>query len=82
VRDAVHGCVQVRANIQEELVIALYKEDEFGAMLQQDPDALKRRRDCLEVIKALEKAQRVLDELRALPAVPGALDSVSALTIR
>ena len=32
----------VRANIQEELVIELYKEDEFKEMLREADDAVRR----------------------------------------
>ena len=62
----------VRANIQEELVIELYREDEFTEMLREADDAVRRRQDCMRLATTLEKAQRVLDELRAMP-IEGAL---------
>ena len=62
----------VRANIQEELVIELYREDDFTEMLKEADDAVRRRQDCVRLVGTLEKAQRVLDELRAMP-IEGAL---------
>ena len=58
---------QVRANIQEELVIELYREEDFAEMLREADDAIRRRADATALVDALERAQRVLDELRALP---------------
>ena len=57
----------VRSNIQEELVIELYKEDEFAEMLREADDAVRRRDEAVALVGQLEKAQRVVDELRALP---------------
>ena len=36
----------VRANIQEELVIELYREEEFSDMLREADDVRRRRRHC------------------------------------
>ena len=76
------ACPQVRANIQEELVIALYREEEFPEMLREADDAVRRRADCAALVGALEKAQRVLDELRAMPIDGGGalVDSLGALS--
>ena len=100
----------VRTNIQEELVIELYKEDEFAGtgaspppdhhpppsspllpplsssplaltssrppssdMLREADDAVRKRDECITLVTTLEKAHRVLDELRAMP-IEGALD--------
>ena len=63
----------VRANIQEELVIELYREDEFTDMLREADDAVRRREDCVRLVSTLEKAQRVVDELRAMPVEGGTL---------
>ena len=57
----------MRANIQEELVIELYREEDFAEMLREADDAIRRRADATALVDALERAQRVLDELRALP---------------
>ena len=69
---------QVRANIQEELVIELYREEEFSEMLREADDAVRRREDCRALVTALERAQRVVDELRAMPIEGSALDSMVA----
>ena len=63
----------VRANIQEELVIELYKENEFAEMLMEADDAVRKREECLGLVRTLEKAHRVVDELRAMP-IDGALE--------
>ena len=66
----------VRANIQEELVIELYREDEFADMLREADDAVRRRADCVKLVGTLERAQRVVDELRAMPIEGALLDSL------
>ena len=43
----------------------------FGPREEAD-DAVRRRQDCVRLVGTLEKAQRVLDELRAMP-IEGAL---------
>ena len=66
----------VRANIQEELVIELYREDEFADMLREADDAVRRRADCVKLVSTLERAQREVDELRAMPIEGALLDSL------
>lgn len=56
-----------RANIQEELVMALYREEEFGNMLVEDDSAVQRRKACIALVDALVRAQGVLDELCTMP---------------
>ena len=64
----------VRANVQEELVIALYKEDEFADMLCEADDTVRRRDEASKLVASLERASRIFDELRAMPAAdPGVL---------
>ena len=55
-------------------MIELYKEDEFSEMLQEDADAVRKRDECYKTVATLEKAHRVVDELRAMP-IEGALES-------
>ena len=64
----------VRGNIQNELVAELYKEGEFDEMLKETDDAVRRRKDCAALVGALERAQRVVDEMRSMDA--NALDSL------
>ena len=54
----------LQEKIQEELVIELYKEDEFAEMLQEDADAVRKRDECIKTVATLEKAHRVVDERR------------------
>jgi len=68
----------VRANIQEELVIELYKEDEFSEMLREADDAVKRRSDCETLVRTLEKAHRVVEELRSVPFEGASYDSFAS----
>ena len=56
----------VRQNVQNELVAELYKEGEFDATLRETDDAVRRREDCFTLVNALERAQRVVDELRVM----------------
>ena len=65
----------VRQNVQNELVAQLYKEDEFNEMLREAPDAVRRRQECATLVSALERASRVVEELRALDS--HSLDALS-----
>ena len=56
-----------RANLEEELVIELYRHEQFGELLREADDAVQRREDCTALVSALERAQRVVDELRTMP---------------
>ena len=66
----------VKSNIQEELVIELYREDEFTDMLREADDAVRRREDCTKLVATLERAQQVVDELRAMPIEGVLLDTL------
>jgi len=59
----------VRSNIQNELVAEIYRENEFSEMLQEADDAVRRRKDCQEMVVALERASKVLDELRSMRSI-------------
>jgi hypothetical protein len=62
---------QVRANLQEDLIMELYREDQFGEMLQEEESAVRRRAECVALIAKLERAQTVIDGLRTMPVQPG-----------
>ena len=55
---------QCKAGFQNELVAELYREDEFELMLSEAPEAVRGRTECKEVVRALERAMDVLEELR------------------
>ena len=44
-------------------------------MLREADDTVQRRNDCATLIATLERAQRVVDELRAMPIDGAALDT-------
>lgn len=68
-----HACSHLP---QEELVIELYREDEFTEMLREADDAVRRRQEVTALIATLERAQRVVDELRAMPIEGAVLESL------
>ena len=49
----------------------LYREDQFGEMLQEEESAVRRRSECAALIAKLERAQTVIDGLRTMPVQPG-----------
>merc|ERR1711974_206865 len=53
-----------KANMQNQLVEHLYKEDLFAELLEENPEIAMRRKRCAEMLDALLKANRVLMELR------------------
>ncbi|KAL1521567.1 hypothetical protein AB1Y20_021226 [Prymnesium parvum] len=59
----------VRQDIQNELVAELYREHEFDEMLQEAEDTVKRRQDCQKLVVSLERATKVLDELRTMRSI-------------
>merc|ERR1719230_1538100 len=59
----------IRQDIQNELVAELYRENEFDEMLQEADDAVKRRHECQKLVVALERASKVLDELRSMRSI-------------
>ena len=55
---------QTKTGFQNELVAELYREGEFEQMLCEAPETVRRRKECADVVRALEKAVDVLGELR------------------
>lgn len=55
-----------KQTVQNELVRALYKEDMFDELLQENSEVAARRKACVEMIKVLEKAQSIINEVREL----------------
>ena len=71
----------MRANIQEELVIELYRQEDFGSMLREADDTIRRREEATALITALERAQRVVDELRAMPIEGAVLEQLGTCSL-
>ena len=67
----------IRTNIQEELVIELYREDEFSDMLKEADDAVRKRDEAGKLVSTLERASRIFDELRAMPIEGAMLETLS-----
>mmetsp|Transcript_34279 Transcript_34279/g.58692 ORF Transcript_34279/g.58692 Transcript_34279/m.58692 type:complete len:745 (+) Transcript_34279:37-2271(+) len=53
-----------KANMQNQLVEHLYKEELFEELLEENPEIAHRRKRCQELLSALVKANAVLMELR------------------
>lgn len=54
----------VRDNLQSELVTHLYKHDHFSSLLQESEHIAIRRRETAEMLKALQKANQIISEIR------------------
>ncbi|KAG8195883.1 hypothetical protein JTE90_001121 [Oedothorax gibbosus] len=54
----------VRDNLQSELVTHLYKHDHFTTLLQESDHIAVRRRETAEMLKALQRANQIIGEIR------------------
>ncbi|KFM56611.1 Dynamin-1-like protein, partial [Stegodyphus mimosarum] len=54
----------VRDNLQSELVTHLYKHDHFSSLLQESEHIAVRRREAAEMLKALQRANQIISEIR------------------
>ncbi|GIY48713.1 hypothetical protein CDAR_314571 [Caerostris darwini] len=54
----------VRDNLQSELVTHLYKHDHFTTLLQESEHIAVRRQEAAEMLKALQKANQIISEIR------------------
>lgn len=54
----------VRDNLQSELVTHLYKHDHFSSLLQESEHIAVRRRETADMLKALQKANQIISEIR------------------
>jgi len=54
----------VKDNLQSELVTHLYKHDQFGDLLSESEHIAIRRREASEMLKALQKANQIIGEIR------------------
>ncbi|XP_054710135.1 dynamin-1-like protein [Uloborus diversus] len=54
----------VRDNLQSELVTHLYKHDNFSTLLQESDHIAIRRKETAEMLKALQKANLIIGEIR------------------
>ena len=54
----------VRDNLQSELVTHLYKKEDFDELLSESEHIAVRRREATEMLKALQKANMIISEIR------------------
>ncbi|CAG2109883.1 unnamed protein product [Medioppia subpectinata] len=54
----------VKDNLQSELVTHLYKHDQFQHLLQESEHIAIRRREASEMLKALQRANQIIGEIR------------------
>ena len=51
-------------SMQNELVAALYREDQFDALLEESPQIAQRRAQCKQLLETLRRANSILNEVR------------------
>uniref|UniRef100_A0A0R3WWH5 Dynamin GTPase n=1 Tax=Hydatigena taeniaeformis TaxID=6205 RepID=A0A0R3WWH5_HYDTA len=57
----------VKDNLQSELVSNLYKNDEYDGLLKESENVAQRRREALEMLKGLQRANQIISEVREAP---------------
>jgi replication fork clamp-binding protein CrfC len=55
-----------KANLQSELVRALYKDDLFGELLKENDEIAAKRNATAKMLKVLQRAQAIINEVRDL----------------
>lgn len=56
----------VKEELQSELVSELYKAEAYDELMEEAPEMIARRREVSEMVKALQKASEILNEIRDL----------------
>ena len=56
----------VKEEIQSELVSELYKTEAYDELMEEAPEMIARRKEVSEMVKALQKASEILNEIRDL----------------
>ena len=56
----------VKEELQSELVSELYKTEAYDELMEEAPEMITRRREVSEMVKALQKASEILNEIRDL----------------
>ena len=54
----------IRENVQQRLVVELYSEKRFNALLEESPVVAARRTATSRLLEALQRAQAVLGEVK------------------
>ena len=66
----------VRDKLQNELVTELYKTEAFDELMEESPEMGIRRRDVGEMVKALQRAHEILNEIRDVQYEPDIIGTV------
>ena len=56
----------VKEELQSELVSELYRTESYDELMEEAPEMIARRREVSEMVKALQKASDILNEIRDL----------------
>lgn len=56
----------VAEELQSELVSELYRTESYDELMEEAPEMIARRREVSEMVKALQKASEILNEIRDL----------------
>lgn len=55
---------QSKQRLQQDLALALYKEEEFERLLSEDPEIAQKRKSAQELLNILKKALDIINEVR------------------
>ena len=66
----------IRDELQSRLVTELYKSEVFDELMEESPETSARRREIGEMVKALQKAHDILNEIRDIQYEPGIVGNI------
>lgn len=52
-----------KQRLQQDLALALYKEDQFEKLLSEDPEIARKRKDAQDLLSILQKALSIINEV-------------------
>ena len=55
---------QSKQRLQQDLALSLYKEEQFEALLSEDPEIAQKRKSAQELLAILKKALDIINEVR------------------
>jgi hypothetical protein len=53
-----------KENMQGELLTNMYKTDELDELLKESDYTVRRRKDCLQMVESLSKAQEIVNQVQ------------------
>ncbi len=60
---------QSKKRLQQELSLALYREDHFEDLLSESPEIAQKRKTAQDLLSTLQKALDIINEVRDLQLV-------------